>query len=596
MIDTQKLLYILPDVAYTAELLPDKKPHHFTVHAFTQINGTFFDENENFIAEKVDKLLSKLEKGEQYHLILPDFLFTNTIISVKETSEAKIKDYLKTETLPSLGVSQDTHELITVILNQLRGTTRVQLAGLEKEALISLRVAATEHEVTISGISPLSWVIKSSVSLEPSITVAQMGGHLYAAEHYIGVDQTSYAAAEDCESIAETIKTLKGAEPSIQTVYIFSNALVEEKLKELLNKTLPLQQMASGQEEDERMPSYVRQVIESSMRSLSIAEYPVPVFNLGKASAADKKALGELPLVVTKNQDDEEDLTDLPKPQPAKAAPVAPPIELPEEPEDDVEELEETEPDEAITEVIEPLTDEKTASIEPELPQKEEVIEEKKIESKEKEELAVETAVTVGEEHIDLRQFVQAQSDSATPVVIKTEKPRIQHSSGVWPMMRMILIAIGVFLITVGVGIGIGFAFLKFSAPKSTSDVPVVQVVPTAEPIATPTGSESATPTASAAATVKAKQLKLLVVNATKKAGYASTIKSKIDTAKVGTTTTGNAKGTYTEGILIYQKTADAAVLDKIQKATALTLTEDTKIAATEDPQGAYDIVVVLAE
>jgi hypothetical protein len=594
MIDTHKLLYILPDVAYTAELLPDKKPQHFTVHAFTQINGTFFDENENLIAEKVDKLLSKLEKGEEYHLILPDFLFTNTIISVKETSETKIKEYLKTETLPSLGVSQDTHELITVILNQLRGTTRVQLAGLEKDALISLRVAAAEHEVTISGISPLSWVIKSSVSLEPSITVAQMGGHLYAAEHYIGVDQTSYAAAEDCESIAETIKTLKGAEPSIQTVYIFSNALVEEKLKELLNKTLPLQQMASGQEDDERMPSYVRQVIESSMRSLSIPEYPVPVFSLGKASAADKKALGDLPIVVTKNQDDEEDSTDLPKPQAAQAAVVIPPSDLPEEPEDDVEELEETElaetePDEPITAVIESPVDEKITIIEPELTEKKEI-------SKEKEEIAVETAVTVGEEHIDLRQFVQAQSDSTTPVVVKTEKPRIQHSSGVWPMMRMILIAIGVFLITVGVGIGIGFAFLKFSAPKSNSEVPVVEVVPTAEPEATPTGSPSATPTASASGTVKAKQLKLLVVNATKKSGYANTIKSKIDTAKVGTTTTGNAKGTYTQGILIYQKTADAAVLDKIQKATALTLTEDTKIATAEDPQGTYDIVIVLAE
>lgn len=595
MIDTQKLLYILPDVAYTAELLPDKKPHHFTVHAFTQINGTFFDQDENLIAEKVDKLLSKLEKGEEYHLVLPDFLFTNTIISVKETNETKIKDYLKTETLPSLGVSQDTHELITVILNQLRGTTRVQLAGLEKDALISLRVAASEHEIKVRGISPLSWVIKSSVSLEPSITVTQMGGHLYAAEHYIGVDQTSYATAEDCESIAETIKTLKGAEPSIQTVYIFSNALVEEKLKELLNKTLPLQQMASGQEEDERMPSYVRQVIESSMRSLSIPEYPVPVFSLGKASAADKKALGELPVDATKNTDDE-DLTDLPKPQPAQTAAVSPPIELPEEPEDDVEELEETEPDEAITEIIEPLTDEKTASIEPESTEHNEVGEEEKTKNKEKEELAVETAVTVGEEHIDLRQFVQAQSDSAAPIVVKTEKPRIQHSSGVWPMMRMILIALGVFFVTVGVGIGIGFAFLKFSAPKPTSEVPVVQVVATAEPIASPTGSASATPTASAAATVKAKQLKLLVVNATKKAGYANTIKSKIDAAKVGTTTTGNAKGTYTAGILIYQKTADAAVLDKIQKATALTLTEDSKIAATEDPQGAYDIVVVLAE
>lgn len=593
MIDTKKLLYILPDVAYTAELLPDKKPHHFTIHSFTQINGTFFDEEENLISEKVVKLMSKLEKGEEYHVILPDFLFTNTIISVKETNETKIKDYLKTETLPSIGISQQTHEIVTVILNQLRGTTRVQLAALEKEALVSLKVGADEYGITVSGISPLSWVIKSSVSLEPSITVVQMGGQLYAAEHYIGVDQTSHSAADDCESIAETIKTLKGTEPSIQTVYIFSNALIEEKLKDLLNKTLPLQQMASVSDEDERMPSYVKQAIESSMRTLSIEEYPVPVFQLGKPTAAEKKSLGDAPIVI--EDDDDEDVSDLPKPQQKvesaeKEVPVSEPLVAALAPEvAEVAEVIPVEPEaEAVEEKVEKKVEE-PAAVEPLK------TEPTKTEAP-KEELAVETAVSVGEEHIDLRQFVQSQSDSTVPVVKKSEKPPIQHSSGVWPMMKMILIVVAAFLITIGVGVGIGFAFLKFSTPKPTADVPVIQVTPTPATQIEPTPSPSAAPATGSASPAAKGGLKILVVNATKKAGYASTIKTKIDTAKVGTIATGNAKGTYTEGILISQKAADAAVFDKIQKAAGLTLTENTKIAATEDPQGTYDIVIVLAE
>ncbi len=632
MIDTKKLLYILPDVAYTAELLPSKKPHSFTIHAFTQINGSFFDENENFIAEKVDKLFSKLEENESYHLVLPDFLFTNTIIAIKETTESKIKEHLKNETLPSMDVSAQTHEIATVILNQLRGTTRVQLAALEKEALASVRVAASTHGVQIIGISPLSWVIKSAVSLEPSITVTQLGGQLYAAEHYIGVDQTSHAPVDDCESIAETIKTLKGTEPSIQTIYLFSNALVEEKLKELLNKTIPLQQMASQQDEDERMPSYVRQTIESSMRTLSIEEYPVPVFQLGKATASDKESLTALLSTPATETDEDDTVSDLPKPSPrVVAAAVSTPEEL-EEAEDEVEVEEIEEVEEEVDEPEEKETEKRTEDEETTLLGAERAlvpdVEEKELEIEETEEdeapvqeeddatlesiveletktppkkprdADAETAVSIGEapeSHIDLRQFVQAQSESSTPVAVKSSTPPIQHSSGVWPMMKMILIAVGVFLVTVGVGVGIGFAFLKFSVPETTTPAPVVEVVTTPTPQPLPT----ATPeVASGSATVATKpgSLKIFIVNATKKAGYAGTIKTKVDTLKLGTVTTGNAAGTYTEGTYIASKTTDAALTSKLEKATGLTFTDNPKVATDENPKGTYDIVIVLAE
>lgn len=279
MLDSKKLLYILPDVAYVAELLPTKKEHSFAIQTFRQINGEFIDDNE-LIADKVAKLISKIE-AETYHLILPDFLFTNTIVEVDGTTESKIKNHLKEVLLPDLGLTKDSHQFKTFTLTQHKDKTKVQLAALEKSLLEPLRKPFADQKITISGISPLSWTIKSIVSLEPSITVIQIGTMLYAAQQYIGVDQAIIAPVSDVEIIAETIKTLKGAEPSNQTVYLLTNELVEEKLKELLSDTLPLQQLTSGGEEIKDLPSYVKYCIESAMKTLDIKDFPVPVFELG---------------------------------------------------------------------------------------------------------------------------------------------------------------------------------------------------------------------------------------------------------------------------------------------------------------------------
>lgn len=288
MLNTHKLLYILPDLAYVAELLPAKKPNTFAVQSFRQINGEFMDDNE-FIAKNVLKLFSKLE-AEEYHLILPDFLFTNTIVSVKETGDAKVKKYLKEDLLPNLSLDTQTHEIETIILTEFKGESKVQLSAIEKSVLAPIRVGAHQAHVKIKAVSPLSWTVKSVVSLEPSITVLQIGQTLYCALQYIGIDQTMQAPVSEIEAIAETIKTLKGGEPNIQTIYLLSNSLVEQRLKELASDTIPIQQLNSLREDDAQMPSYVKDIIEYSMRTLSVQDFPVPAFPLGKVSSADVDA------------------------------------------------------------------------------------------------------------------------------------------------------------------------------------------------------------------------------------------------------------------------------------------------------------------
>ncbi|EFK96325.1 hypothetical protein LDC_1647, partial [sediment metagenome] len=304
MLNTQKLLYILPDVALIVELLPGKKPHSFVVQSFRQINGQYIGEDE-LVGPNIVKLFSKLE-DETYHLILPDELFTNAIVTIQETSDTAIAQYLKDKLLPSLELSIKTHQIDTTVLTTFKGQSKVQLSALEQSILAPIRAGSSFSKVKISAISPLSWTVKSLISLEPSISVLQLGEQLYVALHYIGVDQSLQAPIGEVEVIAETIRTLKGGEPNIQTIYLFSNSLVEEKLKELLSDALPIQQLASLRDDSDQLPSYVKEIVETGLKTLSITDYPIPKFELGPATAAELAEYTN-PEVLAKTKDTEDE-------------------------------------------------------------------------------------------------------------------------------------------------------------------------------------------------------------------------------------------------------------------------------------------------
>lgn len=336
MLNTKKLLYILPDAAYIAEVLPTKKAHTFSIHAFRQINGSFITEDE-FIAENVKKLIHKIE-AEDYHLILPDFLFTNTIIDIKETKESLVKEYIKEKLLPSLDLTKETHEIDTFILTQHAGKTKVQLSALERSLLDPIREAAADQKLTISHISPLSWTIKSVISLEPSLSTIQIGEMLYMALHYIGVDQTISFNISETANIIETVKTLKGAEPNIQTMYLLTNGVVEQQIKEQLSGTLPIQQLTNLTDETEGIPSFIKQIILAGARTLDLPEQPIPRFSLGKESSSAVASISEEmpvktpPLVTDEQPELAKTLPTLPEkesgtlPPPSMPLPVMPPI------------------------------------------------------------------------------------------------------------------------------------------------------------------------------------------------------------------------------------------------------------------------------
>ncbi len=619
MLNTQKLIYVLPDLAYIAELLPAKKEHEFTVQSFRQINGTFLDDNE-LIEENIGKLVDKIEP-EEYQLILPDFLFTNTIVEVAETSESKVETYIKEKLLPDLGISKDTHDIETSILTQYGGKSKVQLSALEKSVLNPFRAKAKNKDIKITAVSPLSWTIKSMISLEPSISVVQIGSMLYLAQHYIGVDQAISFSIKEVENISETIKTLKGAEPSIQTVYLLTNQLVEEQLKDHLSDTLPLQQLASFSDEDQDLPSYVKKIIETSMKTINISDFPVPKFPIGKIvefSSSEPAANEEDTKPEEKEADSQEPITtdtdeetDMPKPinkneQAENEETNGEKVEVKkedlteEEPAAKEEEIKEEKSEEqSDKETTEPIGENKEIDPKVEITKTENSDDNKLPEIEVKE-------TTDNKDEPDLSKFAPEKQEIEEADIVIEEKPKqetiesssnpsiittkkiIKNSSGTSNMLKMVFITIATLAITVAIGVGIGLGFLSLSGndTQPTDQTPVVESPqPTTEP----------SPSPSPEPEIEKSEIKLSVVNATTTAGKAGKYKTMLEEDGFEDIDAANAKGEYEEGSYILMAEENTALIKAIEEATELDL-EYSKDISVEDPKEAYDAVIVLAK
>jgi hypothetical protein len=628
MLNTHKLLYILPDLSYVAELLPDKKEYTFSIQSFRQINGEFLNDKE-ILPASIEKLFSKLDK-EEYHLILPDFLFTNTIVNVEGTSKSVVLDHVEKNLLPDLGLTKDTHEIQTNVLTSFKGNSKVQISAIEKSVLGPIRAVAQKSKAIITAISPLSWSVKAIISLEPSISVLQMGSNIYAAQHYIGVDQASNFPLDKYDSIVETIKTLKGAEPSIQSVYLVSSALVEEDIKDKLSDTLPIQQLASFKEDDSQMPSYIKFIIESTMRTLSIPDFPVPNFKLGKASDEELKSItdavskeektkdNDLPepskTEDTKDTDEEEESskevkttpTDLPVPAVAPSATIKDSSKestLMNEvtdnkkdnqkvEEDIIDKKEETTPELPSIPSLDTtesdeiaVEDDKETDEDEEVSQTETKEDVKVEETKEKSE--PETLSSDKSDEIDLSKFSSKDSDD-DKTDNKQNKKIIKNSSGVNNMLKMVFITVAVFFITIAIGVGVGLGLLKMSGNTTESTTPAI-VSQTPEPTSTPEPTPEPV-------VINKEDLSILVVNATTKAGYAGKIKALLVAGEIKDVDASNAKGDYEDGtdyILMLEENEDLQAL--LEESTELTF-EYSADLDIEDPSEDYDAVIVLAD
>ncbi len=590
-----RLLYVLADLAYIAKLIPGKKAHDFVLSDFRQINGEFLDENV-LLEPNLIKLFSKLEAGS-YKLILPDFLFTSTIINIELDSEEAVKEHLKNKLLPELGINDQDYYLDTTVLSNYKGSFKVQLTALEKFVVAPLTKILAEHkDVKIDAISPLSWTSKSIISLEPSVAILQMGNHLFLAEHYIGVDQCYAVEVSEAENFTETVKTLKGAESSLQTVYLLTNSLVDDALKEKLKETLPVQQLADLASEGGNMPSYVRQIIEAGAKTFSIPEFLLPQFILDQTYQAKSGKVAK-----------EEDLSNLVKPavvgEIISPTPIS--IKADEKIEVAVESLDEEE--DSLKEETKPEAEEVKIEEKPELKPEPKLIEVKTTEIKE-----TKMPEKTEEKEVDFSQFANLALDPSVfnkskqspteekPVEDRKgdmrltdlpEKKIIKNQNDGSSVTKMIFIGLLSFIVTIALGVGIGLAYLQWTN-RSGNAKPVVEVEPSTVPVAVATATPAPLPT------INKDDYKLLVVNATTKAGYASTIVAKVKEGGFKDVAAKNAKGIYEAGDYLLVKEdspSNQALLKELEKATSLTLTLKADIEK-EDTSSSSSAVIVLGK
>ncbi len=600
-----RLLYILSELAYIAKLIPAKKAHDFVLSDFRQINGEFLDENV-LLEKNLAKLFSKLEAGS-YKLILPDFLFTSTIVNLEMESEEAVKEHLKSKLLPDLGINDQDYYLDTTVLSNYKGSFKVQLTALEKSVVAPLaKLLRDNSELKIEAIAPLSWTSKSIISLEPSVAILQMGNHLFLAEHYIGVDQCYSVEVAEAANFTDTVQTLKGAEPSLQTVYLLTNSLVDDALKEKLKETLPVQQLADLASENEKMPSYVRQIIEASAKTFSIKEFLLPQFVLDKDY--------EVKADEVKKEDSDNEMDNLVKPAVVGEAVLPSPITIPAASQTEVvvESLDEEDEEEDSN----PSEPEKTAKVE--LSKEVEVEVEKTADSIKKsvetetkvaielpikESIEEKTQTRAEDKEVDFSQFANLAIDpSVFDKSNKTEKGEnkmndlpekklIKNQNDGSSVAKMIFIGFLSFVVTIALGVGIGLAYLQWTNHQENTK-PVVEVEPSPSPTAEVTATPEPLPEINKA------DYKILVVNATTKAGYASTVANKVKDAEFTSVTPKNAKGIYETGdyLLVKEDTpANQALLKELETATGLTLSLGTEITK-EVSDDTYNAVLVLGQ
>lgn len=586
-----RLLYILSELAYIAKLVPAKKAHDFVLSDFRQINGEFLDENV-LLEKNLAKLFSKLEEGS-YKLVLPDFLFTSTIVNIEMDDEEAVKEHLRAKLLPELGINDQDYYLDTTVLSNYKGSFKVQLTALEKSVVAPLaKVLKDLPKVKIEAISPLSWTSKSIISLEPSVAILQMGNHLFLAEHYIGVDQCYSVEVAEAANFAETVQTLKGAEPSLQTVYLLTNSLVDDAIKEKLKETLPVQQLSDLASENEKMPSYVRQIIEASAKTFSIKEFLLPQFILDKNY--------ELKAEVDKKEDKDDEMDNLVKPAVVGEAVLPSPITIPAtsqtevvvESLDDEDESEEESKDQAKVEL--------SKEVEVEVEKTADSIK-KSVETETK--MAIEVPVKNEEKEVDFSQFANLAIDPSvfdkskkeekgeTKMQDLPEKKLIKNQDDGSSVAKMIFIGFLSFVVTIALGVGIGLAYLQWTNHQESTK-PMVEVEPSPTPVAEVTATPTPLPEINKA------DYKILVVNATTKAGYASTVANKVKAAEFTSVTPQNAKGIYEEGDYLLVKEdnpTNQALLKELETATGLSLTLSTEISK-EVSGDAYNAVLVLGQ
>mgnify|MGYP000411159967 CR=1 FL=1 len=424
----------------------------------------------------------------------------------------------------------------------------------------------------------------------------------------------------DRDKFVESIKTLKGVEPNLQTVYLLTNEVVEDDLKTKLDKILPLQQLAESTKQEAKIPGYLEKIVISSMRTISIPDFEIPQFGLKDVEITDTLLTDSSTMIdktndlvitgdlmdeavdidqeMVKKEAAEKGFGELPKPKTLEPQLETDDTKNLEEKTEEINESESQELEQAESSAASDLKFEDFKVDETQ--EKPQVVKEpKKQVSRKNDEVVV--AQDSDSSDIDLSKFVS--SGEATAVEPKVEaaqlkqavkKEVLKNNDGTGSFLKVFLIGLGSFILTVAIGVGIGAGLLKLSQPSTKpADEPLVEWSESAEEA--DEADEDTQDSEEVAIELDRSQYSIRVVNATTKAGYAGQVANILEDQGYKVVDAKNAVESYDEGnyVMMNEEFADLIVTLSEDLEMELTYLEGTE---AEDPSQEYDVIVVLAE
>jgi hypothetical protein len=617
-VSSTHLAYLFPSVAYLLELVPAKGTTNFQVQNVREIRGSFCTDGA-WQAENIKKLASKLDTA-QYTVALPDTVFQQYVFEVEAGSEAEAHK----KALRHMREAYEIDDAITFchlfLLSTHRGKYTFQLVSLPQAAARLFYDALSPQSDHIKAITPLSWLMKAFVSLEPSLTLAQVGQDVSVARHYIGIDRTFSGATTQPTALAEYLKSQKIEDAQLQTLYLIADEETERLVKKDLNKIIPIQQLITGDEAVEGLPASVKFLAEQAARTLSLTELRLPLIKveeLEQAATNDPEELTALssPTNRSSSETSEDDASPMSKaslPAPTLPNPGAAPSTVLADTTPptlskaaggptlhseslDLDTLPSTPP--AIVTLDEPEEVSEVSSPQPSFYDKVHTSSQPSVSpSKGIDDAELESAVseTLGQTTRSVPPISHSSTSSATAASTPpSSKIIIQNSNDASELLKIIGLTVGVIIVTVIAGLGIGYALLSFSlSPQQIAVEPVGSPSPSSSP-STPV-SPSPSPSPSAEPVAKDK-LQVLVVNATTTAGKAGKYKTLLEQAGFKNISVGNAKGKYEPGTYFLMKAESSALKTELDKALSVTGTIQ-KSVKTEDAAEQKDLVIVIAE
>lgn len=650
MAKDKRFLVVAPKLALIAELGPTKKAGFYALRSLRQINGDFITD-QKLITANLTKLFGKLDSDQEYSLVLPDNLFLDRIENVSATSDAEIKKHLSEEILPDLKINLSDYQIKTASLLQLGQTSRIQISAAEDKLLeeIARALSEVENPPIVTDIIPLSWLTKSIVTLEPSLSIVQIGDELLLAQHYIGIVQTRTFELDEVGEVVNFIKKIKEKEADLQTIYLLTDEKIEKTLSKGLRDLLPLQQL-SGAETGDGVAPMIKTYLEAAARSLDIPEYAIPFYSLAKitlppSSAAAKEVSKETEAIKIEAMTEEEpeidqaeiliETEDAPEEESTKSVDE-------DEKDNGMLETKDSEEDISLAEAVEK---EKELNNVSQLGSIDALSEEEGAEDDQTSVPVVATTVaaatmvaaaapktpTATTTEADDKMPTSTSSNSSLTLPKNDAPTNVSHQSALvkeeknmsdfnyepslaqrespveqqQPAMavtppprkssdggKKIFVFIGVFLATVAVGLALGFgaiALLNKDTQKAENITP--EPTPVTE-VEVPVATESA----EVLEEIDRAKEKILVVNATKTAGLAGKLQTTLKSAGYTQVETGNSADAElytTETYYVLVPEENKSLVTDLEKATNKTLTTGTSYD-DEDGGKDYDAIIVI--